>query len=243
METKYHITDKEIEEISTKAEILKQYDKEFVRAVEEWKANGGYYPTDKGKRLRKELACYGIAKTEILKQMIDQPGADPEEIQRVINVIKISGVDMYGTDLYDKIPGIDGSKQEDELTSSKIPEPFFSNFNEIALRDLFQRLRENNYLDGDENTFVYIFGGRREIPENVKYVEVKIKNVDLIRLALFVKAPHSAVKWPILRTYCRRGGNVLKLYHSVLNQAETSESDTSLRIKGIVEEIKNKYGC
>lgn len=242
MEMKYHITDKEIEEISNKAEILKQYDKEFVRAVEEWKANGGYYPIDKGKSLRIELAYYGIAKTEILKQLIAQSEADPEEIQRVLNVIKISGVDIYGTDLRNKLSSVDRSKQEDELTSSKVPEPFYCNFSEIALRDLFQSLKRNGHLAGDENTFVYIFGGRRNIPEEGKFVEVKIKNVDLIRLVLLIKEPYSSVKWPILKRYCRREGSVLKLYHSVLNQAETSESDTSQRIKSIVEEIKTKYG-
>lgn len=240
METNYHITDKEFEEISIKSRILKQYDEEFLKAREDWKNNGGLYPNDKGKDLRRELAIYGISKSEILKELVARPGVDPGEVQRFLSVIKISGVDMYGADHYEAALKIVGEKKND--TMPKIPEQMRSDLKEIALRDLFQRLKQNNFLGGEENTFVYIFGGRKEIPESNKFVEVKIKNVDLIRLVLLVKKSVNTVKWPILQTYCRRNGKTLKLYHSVLNQAETSDSDVSCEIAQIVEDIKNKYG-
>lgn len=239
METKYHISDREIQEISNKAEILNRYDLEFLEAQEAWKTAGGSYPTYEGKDLRRELTTYGIAKSEILKLAL-QDGADPEDIERILQAIRISGVDIYGTDQYQEALKILGSKEAG--SSDKVPEPYFRYLNDIALRDLFRTLKRENYLDGNEDTFVYIFGGKVGIPAAGEYVEIKIKNVDLIRLALCVKAPTSALKWPVLREYCRRGGQPLKLYHSVLNQAETSSSEVSEKISGIVEEIKTKYG-
>lgn len=239
METKYHISDREIQEISNKAEILNRYDLEFLEAQEAWKTAGGSYPTYEGKDLRRELTTYGIAKSEILKLAL-QDGADPEDIERILQAIRISGVDIYGTDQYQEALKILGSKEAG--SSDKVPEPYFRYLNDIALRDLFRTLKRENYLDGNEDTFVYIFGGKVGIPAAGEYVEVKIKNVDLIRLALCVKAPTSALKWPVLKMYCRRGGQPLKLYHSVLNQAETSSSEVSEKISGIVEEIKTKYG-
>lgn len=239
METKYHISDREIQEISNKAEILNRYDLEFLEAQEAWKTAGGSYPTYEGKDLRRELTTYGLAKSEILKIAL-KDGADPEDIERILQAIRISGVDIYGTDQYQEALKILGSKETG--SSDKAPEPYFRYLNDIALRDLFRTLKREKYLDGNEDTFVYIFGGKVETPKDGDYVEVKIKNVDLIRLALCVKAPTSALKWPVLKKYCRRGGQPLKLYHSVLNQAETSSSEVSEKISGIVEEIKTKYG-
>ena len=239
METKYHISDREIQEISNKAEILNRYDLEFLEAQEAWKTAGGSYPTYEGKDLRRELTTYGIAKSEILKLAL-QDGTDPEDIERILQAIRISGVDIYGTDQYQEALKILGSKEAG--SSDKVPEPFPRYLNDFALRNIFRDLKRERYLDGDEDTFVYIFGGKVGIPAAGEYVEVKIKNVDLIRLALCVKAPTSALKWPVLKMYCRRGGQPLKLYHSVLNQAETSSSEVSEKISGIVEEIKTKYG-
>ena len=240
METKYHISDREIQEISNKAEILNRYDLEFLEAQEAWKTAGGSYPTYEGKDLRRELTTYGIAKSEILKLAL-QDGADPEDIERILQAIRISGVDIYGTDQYQEALKILGSKEAG--SSDKVPEPFPRYLNDFALRNIFRNLKRERYLDGDEDTFVYIFGGKVDIPEAGKYVEVKIKNVDLIRLALCMREREDdKIKWEVLKAYCRRGGQPLKLYHSILNQASGQFSDTANNISGIIEKIKRQYG-
>ena len=245
METKYHISDREIQEISNKAEILNRYDLEFLEAQEAWKTAGGSYPTYEGKDLRRELTTYGIAKSEILKLAL-QDGADPEDIERILQAIRISGVDIYGTDQYQEALKILGSKETG--SSDKAPERYPRYLNDLALRNIFRDLKKEGYLDGDEDTFVYIFGGAAPVPEEGKYVEVKLKNTEFIELVCDLTDRNNLgkehkLKYPILKKYCRRDGKIIKVGAITKEQALGKDPNTTSEyISTIVGKIKRQWG-
>lgn len=248
MERIYHISDREIEEISTKAEILKRYDREYLEDRELWKTSGGSLPAYKGKDLRRELTQYGAAKNEILKILIEEDNPDPDTIERILKVIELSGLDIYDTDQYERaIDIINPTAKETARKEAKIQPYYCAWENKTRLENVFYELKKEDLISGNLKTFLYVFGVIKEAPNNDSTLVVNMSRNELVRMVGHIAKigpdynNDKKYRWPVINKYFRIASDPdkeLRLDSNYQTQAWGSRGGT---LEKRIKEIVDKY--